>query len=113
MKAGILLACLLLAACDPAPSELTTIKEARSSAAEWAKVNELAAQHKVTATYAATMRDEARSQLTKAAAALPSSQSEVAQIIERVLALPPDAPATALAEHAAKLKQLEDRLAVS
>jgi hypothetical protein len=113
MKAGPLFACLLLAACDPAPSQLTTVKEARSAAAEWAKVNELAAQHKVTATYAATMRDEARSQLAKAAAALPSSQSGEAQIIDRLLALPADAPATALAEHAAKLKQVEDRLAVS
>ena len=55
------LAFLLVAACDPAPSDFSTVEQARSTAAEWAQVNELAAQGKLTSTYAATMRAEARS----------------------------------------------------
>jgi hypothetical protein len=113
MKRLLPLAFLLAAGCDPAPSDYPTVEQARSTAAEWAKVNALAAQGKLTSTYSVGMRAEARNQLTKAQSAFPDPTSPQAREVRSLLAMPDDAPAAELAAHADTLKKLEDALAVS
>ena len=90
---------VMLAGCDAASSEYPAVMEARSAAAEWAKVNELAADGRVTATYARTMREEARSQLTKAASSFSDPSSPQASEVRALIALPDDASPGALGRH--------------
>jgi hypothetical protein len=104
---------LILAACDAASSDYPTVIEARSAAAEWAKVNQLATQHRVTATYTRTMREEARRQLSKAAASLSDPGSPQASEVRALIALPDDASSEELSAHVDALQKIEDRLAVS
>src|SRR5436190_16940095 len=100
MKRLFPLAFLLAAGCDPAPSDYPTVEQARSTAAEWAKVNALAANGKLTSTYAATMRAEARSQLKTAQSAFPDPKSPQAREVRSLLDLPDGAPAAELSAHA-------------
>jgi hypothetical protein len=102
---------LLLAGCDAASSDYPTVVEARSTSAEWALVNRLAVERRLTATYTKAMREEARRQLDTAQSAL-SEPTSAAQL-QALLALPPDAPPAKLRAHAEALKTIEDRLAVS
>jgi len=66
-SAAIILALLGLTLGPGRADELTDIRAVRSFAAEAAKVIEFSNQHKVTATYTAVMKNQARSQLRNTA----------------------------------------------
>ena len=84
----VLLFALLLAGCSKGPeADLQYIKQARSLAAEWALVNDRAAQGKLTSTYVSSMHK-----------------------IKALLDQPDDAAPDELQAHAGKLKQIEDQL---
>ena len=107
----LLLVLLCLASCDAASSDYPVVGEARTTAAEWAKINHLASRGQVTPTYAAQMRKSAREDLTKAQSSLKDAES--VREVTALLALPDDAPPEQLQPHVDRLKQAEDRLAVS
>jgi hypothetical protein len=107
----LLLFALTLAACSKGPeADLPSIGEARSLAAEWALVNDLASQGKLTPTYVQTMRKSVREQLQTASQSLTQRDSAYAAEIAAVLREPDDAPPERLRAHAAKLKRFEDGL---
>ena len=106
-----LLPLVLLAACSKGPeADLPSISEARSLAAEWALVNDQAAQGKLTSTYVETMRKSVREQLQTVAQSLTQPQSDYGHEITAVLRERDDASPQALRSHASKLKQIEDSL---
>jgi hypothetical protein len=107
----VLLFALLLAGCSKGPeADLQYIKQARSLAAEWALVNEQAAQGKLTGTYVASMHEWLRDQLETASTSLTQADSSYAQEIKALLDQPDDAAPDELQAHAGKLKQIEDQL---
>jgi len=107
----LLLFALTIAACSKGPeADLPSIGEARSLAAEWALVNDLASQGKLTPTYVQTMRKSVREQLQTASRSLTQPESAYATEIAAVLREPDDAPPAKLRAHAEKLKRIEDAL---
>ena len=104
---------LMLAGCDAASSEYPTVTEARSAAAEWAKVNKLASEQRVTANYTRTMREEARRQLSKAASSFSDPRSPQSDEVRALIALPDAAAPREIGRHVDALKEIENRLAVS
>ena len=106
-----LLPLLLLAGCSKgAETDLQYISQARSLGFEWAMVNQLAAQGKLTGAYVETMRESLKEQLGTTASALTQPQSEYGNEIRALVAEAANAPAAELRIHAGKLKQIEDRL---
>lgn len=102
---------LLLAACAKGPqADLQYIGQARSLAAEWAMVNEQAAEGKLTRTYVNTMRRSVREQLQTASQSLTQADSRYGEELAALLAQPDDAAPEELRAHADKLKQIEDGL---
>jgi len=102
---------LILAGCSRGPdADLQYIKQARSLGAEWALVNEQAAEGKVTKTYASSMHKWLREQLQSASSSLTQSDSRYAIEIQALLHQPDDAAPEELRAHAGKLKQIEDQL---
>lgn len=102
---------LLMAGCSQgAQADLPYISEARSLAAEWALVNEQAAQGHLTAAYVRTMRQGLREQLQITAKSLTQTQSDYAQEIAALTREPDDAPPAELRTHASKLKTIETSL---
>ena len=72
----LLLFALMIAACSKGPeADLPSIGEARSLAAEWALVNDLANQGKLTPTYVQMMRKSVREQLQTASRSLTQPES--------------------------------------
>jgi hypothetical protein len=107
----LLLFALAIAACSKGPeADLPSIGEARSLAAEWALVNDLASQGKLTPTYVQTMRKSMRGQLQTASRSLTKPQSAYATEIDALLREPDDAPTERLRAHAEKLRRFEDSL---
>ncbi|MGE5562951.1 MAG: hypothetical protein ACM3ZV_06535 [Bacillota bacterium] len=105
----LLLACL--ASCSKGPqADLEYIGDARSLAAEWALVNEQAAQGKLTSTYVDSMHQWLRQQLQTDSKALTQPNAGYAAEIEGLLKQPDDASPDALRGHADRLKQYEDAL---
>ena len=104
---------MMLVGCDAASSEYPAVIEARSAAAEWARVNELAAERLVTRTYAQTMREAARHELETAASSFSDPGSLQAAEVKALLELPPDAAPSQLRHHVEALRKIEERLAVS
>ena len=106
-----LLLLLLLAGCSKGPqADLQYISEARSCAAEWALVNQQAAQGKLTDVYVRTMRKSLRQQIASAKAALTVPDSGYAREMNALLATSGDAPPQELRVHVDRLKQIEDSL---
>ena len=106
-----LLLVLLLAGCSQgAQSDLQYIKQARSSAAEWAMVNEQAARGRITDTYAKTMREEARAEIESASSSLSQPSSAYAREMKDLSAEPDDAAPQQLRRRAEALKRIEDSL---
>lgn len=102
---------LALFACSKGPeADLPAIGEARSLAAEWALINEQAAKGQLTATYTRAMRQDLRQQLQATAKSLTLPNSGYGDEIRAVLARPDKAAPEELRAHAARLKQIEDRL---
>jgi hypothetical protein len=107
----LLLFALTLAACSKGPeADLPSVGEARSLAAEWALVNDLASHGKLTPTYVQTMRKSVREQLQTASRSLSQPESPYATEIAAVLREPDDAPPEKLRAHAKKLRRFEDSL---
>jgi len=107
----LLLPVLLLAGCGGgAQQDLPSIGEARSLAAEWAMINDLAAHVRINATYAHAMRAQLREQLKSAAATLTQPDSRYGEEIQTLLAEPDDASPQELRAHSERLKQIEDSL---
>jgi hypothetical protein len=106
-----LMALLLVAACTKGPeADLQYISEARSLAAEWAMVNERAAEGKLTGTYVATMRQSVREQLRTASQSLTQPDSRYGEEIAALRRQPDDSAPEELRAHADELKQIEDSL---
>jgi Tfp pilus assembly protein PilP len=106
-----LLLFLLVAGCSKGPeADLPYISEARSLAAEWALVNQQAAQDKLTANYVSTMRTSLREQVKTAAEGLTQPDAPYAREIRAIAAEPDDASPKELRAHSDKLKQIEQSL---
>lgn len=102
---------LALASCSSGPdADLEYIGQARSAAAEWAMVNEQAAEGKVTATYVRSMHQWIRQQIQTSATSLTQPDSPYGDKIAALLQQPDDAPPNDLRERAAALKRIEDKL---
>jgi Tfp pilus assembly protein PilP len=106
-----LLLILLLAGCSKgADADLQYISQARSIGAEWALINEQAAQGKLTQTYATSMHKWLREQLQSSSTSLTEPNSRYGQEIQALLQQPDDAAPAALRRHSDALKQIEDEL---
>jgi hypothetical protein len=106
-----LMVLLLLASCSKgSQADLPYISEARSLGAEWAMVNEQAAEGKLSGTYVETMRQSVREQLRTASRSLTKPDSRYGVEIAALLAQPDDAAPEKLRAHADNLKQIEDSL---
>jgi len=102
---------LALTACSKGPrADLSYIAQARSLGAEWALVNELAAERKLTSSYVKTMRESVREQLETASKGLTRPDSRYGEEIRTLLQEPDAAAPEELRAHAAVLKQIEDGL---
>jgi hypothetical protein len=102
---------LLIAGCSKGPqADLPYISEARSLGAEWALVNEQAANGRLNAIYVDTMRKQLRQQLQTTSASLSQPDSRYGHEIRALLAQPDDAAPEELRSHADKLKAIEDSL---
>lgn len=107
----LLVFAFVLAGCSKGPdADLQYIKQARSLGAEWALVNEQAAQGKLTKTYVSSMHESVREQLQSASTTLTSPDSRYAVEIQALLHQPDDAAPEELRAHVDKLKQIEDQL---
>ncbi len=101
----------LIAACSKGPeADLPSIGAARSVAAEWALVNELAARGKLTQIYTQTMRKNVREQLKSAFSSLTEPHSRYGAEIQALLAQPDDAAPEQLRPHVEELKRIENQL---
>jgi hypothetical protein len=106
-----LLMLLLLAGCSKGPeADLPYISEARSLAAEWALVNQEAAQGKLTAAYVSAMRKSLREQAESAAQGVTQPNAPYAREMRAIAAEPGDAPPQELRAHSDSLKQIEQSL---
>ncbi|HEX3653431.1 MAG TPA: hypothetical protein VHU18_11475 [Rhizomicrobium sp.] len=77
MRASVLIIAALLGLCQPGRADsLSDIRAIRSIAAEAAQVLNLEDQHKVTATYATVMKNQAISQLRNTAESAESPQTK-------------------------------------
>ena len=107
----ILLLVFVLAACSKGPeADLPSIGEARSLGAEWAMVNEQAAQGHLTSQYVETMRKELRQQLQSSRSSMTQSDSAYGRETDALLKEPSGASPEDLRAHVAKLKHIEDSL---
>ena len=98
---------LLLAGCTGSgpQADLQYIKQARSLAAEWALVNQQAAEGKLTGAYVASMHHWLRDGLQTS-----EPDSPYGKEIRALLASRDDASPDKLNAHVSKLKQIEDQL---
>ena len=100
-----------LCGCSKGPqADLPSIASARSLGAEWALVNQEAADGDLTAVYADTMHKQLRQQLQSTQASLTRPDSNYGQEIQALLRQPDDASAETLRASALRLKQIEDGL---
>lgn len=107
----LLLLLLLLAGCSKGPeADLQYIRQARSSAAEWALVNERANLGQLTHPYVESMRRSLRSQIKSARSALTMPGSPYDNEMEALLKQSDAASPERLRAHAEQLKQIEDKL---
>ena len=111
MRKLLLLLLVSCAACSRgSQADAPAISEARSLAAEWALVNQQAAEQKLTAPYVRTMHASIHQQLQTAATSLTQPHSVYGAEIQALLREPDAASPGALRAHADRLKQIEDSL---
>ena len=111
MRRRLLLCLLLLAACSKGrQADLQYISKARSLAAEWALVNELAAKGRLTDAYVSSMHQSLREQVRTAVKSLTVPDAPYATDIRAIAAMPDDAPPQQLRAYSDKLKTIEDSL---
>jgi len=111
MRGKPLLLALFVAGCSKGPdADLQYIGEARSAAAEWALVNDQAAQGRLSGAYVTSMHKWLRDDLQTSLSSLTERNSVYGAEIQALLLQPDDAAPEALRAHAARLKQIEDSL---
>jgi hypothetical protein len=111
MSRWLALLLLLVAACSKGPkTDLPTIGQARSLAAEWALVNEQADKGHLTSAYTRTMRASVRDQLQSSLKSLTEPKSQYGSEIEALLREPGDASPRELRAHAGRLMKAEKLL---
>lgn len=111
MRVFLLVLLPLLAACSKGPqADLQYIAQARSLAAEWALVNQQAAEGKLTAAYVSAMRTSLKKQAGTAAEALTVPHSAYAREMRALAGQPLDAAPAELNVRSQRLKQIEDQL---
>ena len=112
MKRRVLIVLFLVSGCATAPPEadLQYIKQARSLAAEWALINEQAAERRLIPPYVAAMHRWLRDGLETASTSLTDPDSSYGGEIRALLNEPPDADPIALRGHAKRLKEIESEL---
>jgi hypothetical protein len=110
MRSAWMLALLLLGCSQAAEKDLPSIVEARSLGAEWALVNEQAAQKHLTTAYVETMHQQLRDELEASRDSLARPKSVYGHEIDLILNQPDDASPQQLRVHVARLKQIEDKL---
>ena len=103
---------LLLAGCTSSGPEadLQYIKQARSLGAEWATVNQQAAEGKLTQAYVASMHQWLRDGLQTSEQSLTHPDSAYGKEIRALLASRDDASPDELTAHVSELKRQEDKL---
>ena len=107
----VLLLAFTLAACSKGPeADLQYIKQARSAAAEWALVNQQAAEGKVTSTYVASMHQWLRDEVQTSLTSLTEPDSAYGDEIAALLQQPDDAAPQNLRARSDALKKIEDDL---
>jgi len=111
MRLAWMFALAALCGCSKGPqADLPSIAAARSLGAEWALVNQEAADGHLTAVYADTMHKQLRQQLQSTQVSLTQPDSNYGREIQALLRQPDDASAEALRASASRLKQIEDSL---
>jgi hypothetical protein len=111
MRRFLFLILALVAGCSTgAQTDLQYIGEARSLAAEWALVNEQAAQGKLSAAYVSAMHKALRQQVQTASGALTQPNSDYSREMQAIAALPDDAAPQQLRSHSDRLEQIEKSL---
>ena len=111
MRCRLLLCLLMLGACSKGPqADLQYISKARSLAAEWALVNELAAKGQLTDAYVSSMHKSLREQIETAQKAMTEPDASYASDMKAIAAMPDDAPPQQLRAYSEKLKTIEDSL---
>ena len=111
MRRRLLLCMLMLGACSKGPqADLQYVSKARSLAAEWALVNELAAKGQLTDAYVSSMHKSLREQVQTATKALTEPDAPYAKAMQAIAAAPDDAPPRQLRAYSDKLKTVEDSL---
>jgi len=107
----LLLLLALCAACSKgAEADEPSISKARSLAAEWALINQQAAELKLTDSYVRTMRASIRDQLQTVSTSLTQPNSAYGSQIRALLSEPDTASPDELSVHVRALKQMEDSL---
>jgi hypothetical protein len=111
MRRWSFLLLVLLPGCSQGPAaDLQYIGQARSAGAEWALINQQAAQGKLSATYVASMHRWLRDEIRASSGALAVPNAPYAGEIRALLAQPDDASPQALRSHVERLKRIEDAL---
>jgi hypothetical protein len=111
MRASMLLLLSLLAACSKGPeADLQYIAQSRSVAAEWALVNQQAAEGKLTSAYVAAMRASLKEQADTAAKSLTQPNAPYAAEMRAIAAERPDASPGELRARSDRLKKIEEQL---
>jgi Tfp pilus assembly protein PilP len=111
MRRMLLLSLLLVAGCSKGPqADLQYVSTARSLAAEWALVNQMAAQGKLTDAYVRGMRKSLQQQAQVAAVALTQPDSYYGRQMQALAAEQGDAAPARLRARSDALKQTEDSL---
>jgi hypothetical protein len=111
MRRALLLCLSVVAACSKGPqADLQYISKARSLAAEWALVNELAAKGELTGPYVVAMHKSLRQQVQTAASAITEPNAPYARDMNAIAAMPDDAPPLQLRAYSDRLKAVEDSL---
>lgn len=109
-RSALLMLCLLASCSDGPQADLQYIGQARSLAAEWALVNEQAAQGKLRDAYVTAIRASVRDELRTTASSLSEPDSRYGVEIRALIVQPDEAAPDELRAHADKLKQIEDAL---
>jgi hypothetical protein len=110
MRKSLILMALCSACSQGRQADAPAISQARSLTAEWALINQQAADHKVTGTYVNSMRSSIREELQTTAKSLSQPRSDYGYEIRAVLKEPDTASPQELRSHADTLKRIEDSL---
>jgi Tfp pilus assembly protein PilP len=111
MARKLLLSLVLLSGCSKGPeADVQYIGQARSAAAEWALINQKAAQGQLNRTYVASMHHWLRDDIQTSLDSLTERKAPYAAEMAALLREPDDAAPDQLRAHADRLKGIEDQI---